>query len=280
MKASRYRVLIPMLTIIVVITLFVSIGVNFAPFLDSSSKIGYVLDIDSWAPSKPFKHLPALTLSTAALIAILTFNREMRRSTSEFFFKQATQGLDEVYKLLCEKNNDRVIWIRAARFLVESRKLGKSIELPEVQRAYLLHEFRIRNELSMALSNYDHFTHSSKPLPPQFFYGIQDWGREQSLDDVAISVWKKMESHSISIDKVAPLPPCSELSKRSVCAIFDFLEYEQDYKDPLEEVKVWNENYYQVFGDRSGASRYIHHRLTTYVDDGKIYKRSQKGKGI
>jgi len=88
---------------------------------------------------------------------------------SLFFFEQAKLGLEEVYDMLKDQNNDRVTWVRAARDLLRARSIGKSISVKEYQEAYRLTEDKIRHKLYLALSVYDPNTHNWNPLPPQFF---------------------------------------------------------------------------------------------------------------
>ena len=95
--------------------------------------------------TKASNFFPPLVLSAASLIAILAYLREhnkvdheKKRLNSEFFFKQASQGLDEALGLLKNQNNDRVLWIRAARALIQANKLFDKIELEEFRLAYQL----------------------------------------------------------------------------------------------------------------------------------------------
>ena len=227
-----------------------------------------------------FKFLPPLVLSAASLIAILAYWREHnktdlenKRSRSEFFLRRASDGLTAVYDLLKDQNNDRVIWIRAARTLLEARKLSEEIELEEYQRAYHIKEQQVRNDLYLALRVYDSKTDSFQPLPPQFFFGGKNWKTdERSLDELAIEASPPMEAYRASINEVLPEPPLGPLSEESVCAIFDFLEYPEDLKDPLKEVKLWSGDWH-VFGTRVGAARYIYHRRTSYVVGGELFDR-------
>ncbi len=274
-------VLLHVLTIVLVGTLFVSIGMNLVPFLDSSSSVGCLLNIAAWAPDKPFTHLPALVVSAAALIAILAYRRERdravlenQRSRSEFFFRQASHGLDEVFDLLRDRNNDRIIWVRAARSLLQAKKLANDIELEEYQRTYRLYELRIRNELYLALTIYDQSSGRRHAVPPQFFYGVSDWTSGKTLDEVAIETSNPIEPCSLVLDEVPPEPHSKPLSERSIVAIFDFLDYPEDYENPLDDVRVWSEDWADVHGARSGAARYIAHRQTKYA--GKTYDRSSK----
>ena len=125
----------PVLTTILCGALLVALALNVAPFLEGNSTWGQRFGVDSWSPDKPFLHIPSLVLSTGSLLALMTFVRERKKmqvdrawSRSEVVLREAKAGLDEVLGLLRNQNNDRVIWVRAARSLVEAQRLGTSQE--------------------------------------------------------------------------------------------------------------------------------------------------------
>ena len=91
---TLYTVALATLFIVVFITLVISIGMNFGPFFDTSFFIENFPNIDNWLPKTPFDNLPAMAISSAALIALLAYIRGKKQSRSEFFFKQASHGLD------------------------------------------------------------------------------------------------------------------------------------------------------------------------------------------
>src|SRR5450759_1440344 len=79
----------------------------------------------SAANSDGLKYLSSFIVSSAAFVALLTYLREKERigkeleeRRSRFFLEQASAGLEEVYILLKDQNNDRIIWLRAARELL------------------------------------------------------------------------------------------------------------------------------------------------------------------
>jgi len=189
------------------------------------------------------------------------------------FFRQASQELDQALELLRGRKNDRIIWIRAARSLLQAQKISEKIELEEVQLEYRLYEQRVRNDLYLVLA-YDPKTGQREILQPQFFYGGLDWKTGKSLDEVAVETSHRMEAYRVEIDKVPPEPHLNLLAEESVVAIFDFLEYPKDYEDLLQNVQVWSTGWDMVFGEKMGAARYIRHRQTKYTVDGKLYDRN------
>jgi len=138
------------------------------------------------------KYLSSFVVSCGVLVALLTYLREKKRQAKEleerrshFFFEQAKTGLEEVYDLLKDQDNDRIKWIRAARDLLHSVNLSKQITTSEYREAYRLVEEKIRHKLMMALSVYDKDTKEWNTLPPQFFYGLKDWQVSRPLDEAA-----------------------------------------------------------------------------------------------
>lgn len=255
--------LIYFLIIVVVVALIASIFMNFAPFFYTSLSTEHLLKIIAWSPDKPLEHLPALVLSAAASIAILTYLQGKKKSKSESFFRQASHELDDAFSLLEKRNNDRVIWVRAARSLLQAKKIAQKIELEEIQHEYRLYEQRVRNNLYLALRFYNPSTKHHEVLPPQFFYGISDWeNSSKKLDEVAVEVSPPIEVYRSVIDKLPPQPHLYPLSMESMCAIFDFLNYPSNYEDPLKKVKVWSANYDFGYNEKAGAERYITHRQT------------------
>lgn len=211
------------------------------------------------------------------------FNNQKSRQDIEdtdkrslFFFEQAKLGLEEVYDMLKDQNNDRVTWVRAARDLLRARNIGKSITVKEYQEAYRLTEEKIRHKLYLTLSIYDPITHNRNPLPPQFFYGIQNWNVVRPLDDVAKEVSQTTNVYEISIDQTTPQSNLVPLAAKSVIAIYDFLEYPADYDDPLKTVENWSDNWEDSHGVNEGAKRFVYHVTHNTAIGGKLIPVNKK----
>lgn len=87
-------------------------------------------------------YLSPFVISSGVLVALLTYQREKKiqkrevdDKRSRFFFEQSKTGLEEVYDLLKDQNNDRITWIRAARDLLYSLNLSQQIKTPEYKEA-------------------------------------------------------------------------------------------------------------------------------------------------
>lgn len=223
--------------------------------------------------------LPAISISAGVLIAILTFAREHKkneeereRNSSKVFLERAIVGFDVVYDLLSDKNNNRIIWVHAARTLLQAIELGNQIKNNEYKKAFQLYAEQTRVKLYQALS----FGHAGASLPPNFFYGSSNWEEESlekiSLNDAARKVSNKIEVIRGSIDFVSSMPEFLPLSEKSVIAIYNFLEFPDDYSDPLESVKDWDSEWYTLKIDQ-GARSYVAHRKMKFTSDGKLYDR-------
>ncbi len=226
----------------------------------------------------------SIAVCSGVIIAILAFTRDRERlarereeNRSKILLDQSKYGLDEVLELLKDKNNNRDIWVRAARVLLNATSLGKQIIAPDYIKAYRLYEDKMRSELYRALTLYNEDTQEREPLPPQFFYGIREWRRNISLDDAAIEASAKVCVGDVTIDQVIQESSLRQLEPKSVVAIFDFLEYPNDYIDPLKSVQLWIEDWESSFGPSQGAKRYVAHAKTTSAIDGDLFKNEKNG---
>jgi hypothetical protein len=233
------------------------------------------------ARSERYTLLPGIAVSAGVLIAALSFLREKaksdierRRHVSEVLLAQASAGLKTVVDLLSDQNNNRMTWIRAARTLLQAQSLGRRIDAEEYAVAYKLEEERTRNELYKVLTITDPKTGARQSLPPQFFYGIDDWRSVSKLDDAAIKADHKSEAYKIEIDTVPPASGLRPLADRAVIAIYAFVEYPKDYDDPLTDVAMWDENWDQSLGIDQGARRYVAHKKMKSVVAGKIIDKA------
>lgn len=227
--------------------------------------------------------LPGIAISCGGLIALLTYIRDKsnqrlqkQRATDEIYLNIARDSFDEVFDLLKDRNNDRLTWVRASRLLLNALNIKKQIKTQDIIDAFEVAEDRLRTELYRTLSILKEGSKSIEPLPPQFFYGIKDWETEKNLDSAAIKSSGRITCSSVTIDENLLSPYSSDLSIKSVITIYDFLEYPKEYKDPLDDVQEWDDNWADSHGEDQGARRYVSHKRINSVVDGKIYKRDKK----
>jgi preprotein translocase subunit Sec61beta len=223
--------------------------------------------------------LPGISIACGAMIAVLAFNRDKEyqasencRKTDEIYLSLARESFQEVVNLLKDRNNDRMIWVRAARLLLQTMELKKKIQTQDIIKAFELAEESTRIELYMILTIQPEGSGKREALPPQFYYGIEDWETEEVLDEAAIKGGSKSAGGQVTIDKNLPEPSSKLLSKHSVVAIYEFLKFPENYDDPLPKVEVWTEGWEESHGIDQGARRYVEHASKTWAIDGKLVK--------
>lgn len=263
-----------------------------------------------WDISKLLASLPPIIFGTGVLIAILTFQREQdktrternaldlenkkqrekdeeerQRNTSKVLLDRASIGFDTVVNVLSDLNNDRVVWIHAARTLLKSVELGNEIESPDYQKVFQLKVNLTRAKLHQILT-FENCEGKKSSLPQHFFFGLPDWKHdaeaEKNLKEVAKKTWRPMNTYDSDINKIHPVPPLYPLQEKSVVAIFDFLDFPKNFVDPLNDVEVWKPDLHTQMSpnDKMGAVKYVDFQQKYYIDgDGIIKERKQGSNG-
>lgn len=229
--------------------------------------------------------LPAVAISSGVLIATLTFVRERKKQETESELKKdevnievIANSFNEVYELLKDMNNSRVIWIRAARVLLWAKELGETITNEAMKKSYELQKERLRTRLYLLMQRKpeNNEQYESESLPGQFFYGIPNWeDRSITIDEAAIASHpNNAQAHRVSLSTVVPSPKSSELDVSSVVAIFDFIR-ESDLleNDPLEGVKIW-EGEPASFDIFQGPANYVAHKNKYRVVNGELKEKN------
>jgi hypothetical protein len=225
--------------------------------------------------------LPSIAISTGVMIASLAYFRDKQKNEYDSQLKHdelqlqiAKEGFDEVYELISKLENSRVVWIRAARVLLNTIEIGELIETPQLKNAFKAHREYVRVNLyqSLHIEPEDPSESDEESLPPQFFYGVDNWrDRTKALDDAALESRSKIRAHRVTIDRVTPEPKNTELDTRSIVAIYDFVcAHDESYQDPLSNVKVWSGDLLGAFGIKQGPARYLEHQVSYTVIGGKL----------
>ena len=228
--------------------------------------------------------LPAISISAGILIAIVTFIRERELNSSKIFLERTIVGFDDVINLLKDQNNDRIIWIHAARTLLQAQDLGAKINSPEYKKAYTLEVDRVRGKLYKILSFDDTEIGHRSTLPPHFFFGGDDWQDDYQnkvpLGELAIKASEEMKAYSIDINKLPPQHKPGPMSEKSIVAIFNFLKFPEDFSDLLQSTELWTTDWGStlgVFGEQ-GARQYLAHKNRYYVVGKELYDRENEKK--
>ena len=96
---------------------------------------------------------------------------ESIKQESEFYMNEASNGLDSIYILLKDKNNQNIIWKYASDTINLVLELEQKIQNESHKKAYQLKKTLLQIKLKKILSQGDY----SISLPVSFFYGIKNW---------------------------------------------------------------------------------------------------------
>ena len=124
-------------------------------------------------------------------------------------------------------------------------------------------------QLKTTRENRNRFLHS-------FFMESMIGLRAKTLDEAAIKSSKMGEAYLVTIDQVTPQSKLKPLSTSSVVAIYDFIEFPKDYKDPLKKIILWGKEWDNSLLIDQGARRYVAHTQMYYAVDGKLIERNKE----
>lgn len=238
--------------------------------------IGYVPFIDT----NHINLLPGISISCGGIIAVFAFFRDRdyqladrQRKSDEIYLQVANDAFDEVFNLLKNRNNDRMTWIRAARLLLQAKSLKSKLLTEDIKSAFSISEELLQGELYRVLSYRESENKNPPSLPPQFFYGIEDWETKNSLDEAALKADAKPVFSLITLDQNMPNLQQKALDRRSVIAVFDFLKLPNDYGVPFKEIKDWSDNWEDSDDIFQGAKRFVAHKKKYFVVKGKLIEK-------
>lgn len=192
--------------------------------------------------------LAALLASASVMKNIANTNiieqEKVKREESEFFLETSLEEIENVYDLLKDKNNDRATWILAARVLKNALKLSKEISQSSHKKVYELQELQLKHSLIELFE--------SKEYKNLCFFAGKNYSTTNKDSDAFSSIF--YESNIISLDE------------DSVYTIFSFLEYPDNFEDPLED-----NSYPQTSSDikswqKKGGGFKFKHYAARYLD--------------
>lgn len=214
--------------------------------------------IDTIIPAATFSALFGVFLNESSKIA------DKQSLRSKFFLERSLSGLEHVVNLLNDRNNDRRKWISAARILQQSLELSKSLTENEHKSILQVEMDRYRHQLWEILNPHN------EQITPAFFYGcidpgldIDEAGRQSSLPKVG-------EPQSM-------LSSGHHLSEQSLFAIWDFMEFPEDYADPLRDTFSQEQTQSLRLRHRPMYD-YLEHRHSYRSVAGKLHKFSNTDK--
>ncbi len=195
----------------------------------------------------------AALLASASLLKSIANTKKIddnksESEESEFFLNKSIEELNNVYELLKDKNNDRITWILAARVLNMSLELSNKIKKDSHKEYYHLQEFQLKNKLldlfeSEEYSKLEFYAGVDNPLNSNKALAI-DYISDYLLDSRKIKC----------------------LDEASLITIFSFVEFSEDFNDPIDDNKVPDtlEEFNRWI--KKGSIRTIKSHLKTYFE--------------
>lgn len=175
----------------------------------------------------------------SAFIASFSVMRNIENTnqndTSKFYVEKCEEGFDIVYNLLKDKNNNPSTWIEAARILKYTLELSNNIKVKSFKKIYEIKVFQYRHLLLKSLTN--EYGHS---LPTSFFFGIKDWEELKVEEAQKIAEEQNRSSGWIEKYEITPYPKGAYIPESAIKVIFDFISYDDEFDDPLEDEKIEN----------------------------------------
>lgn len=168
--------------------------------------------------------IPAGTFSALFGVFLNESSKVVDKQTqcSKFFLEQSLAGFGHTVNLLNDRNNDRRKWISAARILQQSLELSKRITENEHKSILQIEMDRYRHQLWEILNPYD------ERITPAFFYGVND----SSLDIHEAAKQSSLPTVGEPQDRLSSV---HSLSEKSVFVIWSFMEFPENYADPLRD---------------------------------------------
>lgn len=162
-----------------------------------------------------------------------------RKESSKFHLDQCSEGLKTFYELINDGNNSRVIWIEASRTILTVLNLSEKITEPHHKDFFELEKSKYRHKL---YALYEKIFDGYEDQGYMFFTGEKDWAfTHDTIDDLV--------NNPYGIDYLDP---------DTVIAVFSFLDYPEDYNDPLDnQVDFLSFNKRWPAAPQKYAARYI-----------------------
>jgi len=194
--------------------------------------------------------LGPVAASLALLVALFALVRDWNKfqidkleTAAKILYEQAKSGLDTVYDLLKDQNQDTVVWEHAARLLLQSQEMGKQInEYSYYSTAYKIAEDNLRFKLRQTLSV------SGRALPLAFF--------QTQCSEPAPAPQANFPSTADQNTQKGGEYLSDPLNIHAVAAVYMFIECASS-TDPLKQVSVKNMLQHEGLPLSSGARAYL-----------------------
>lgn len=212
-----------------------------------------------------------LSLSASVLVSaglLLTFGgllltraREAADAEEErslFYLESCDKAYEEAWTLLSDGNNDRAMWIAAARALKHGQKLAAEVNTDAHRRVLEVHQLKYRRLFADIL----------RTPPAAFFYGVDP---SMPLDKVAAA-------SSAPEKRAGGIPMTSvvrQLSEASLYVVWEATHWPQDYQDPLDGCRFSEKDKGHLMLFAHGLHEYLEHTRRHISASGGVWTRDK-----
>jgi hypothetical protein len=187
--------------------------------------------------------------------------KEVQEKRSLFYLESSVKAFDEARNLLKDGNNERVIWIAAARALGHAQELSKGVTEDAHKRVLELHRLEYRGFFGALLSD----------KPASFFYGAADLS--VTLEEAA-----KQSSAGETRNGRRLVSGVRDLSDKALRAVWEAAQWPEDYQDPLQ-AGFSPEETAKCLVLYPGLHEFLEHKSEWHSVAGKLYPRQKRDVG-
>jgi hypothetical protein len=186
--------------------------------------------------------------------------QEREEKRSQFYLDSCVMAYEEARKLLIDGNNDRATWIAAGRALKYAKELSHGITGDSRLHVLELQKLKYRG-----------FFYDALKQSASFFYGV-----DATLPlDKAAETSTAQEEH----DGRITVSTNHELSKKSLYAVWEAAQWDEDYKDPLDK-EFSPEQSRELVIFFPGLGKYLEHKATFRSAAGVLRTNTQAIPGV
>ena len=245
--------------------------------------IGIIINYNGANLADSIRLIASLSTVMALLIGLSIYKRnsawrheDKNIDDSKFYLDKSIEAYNYFYDLLKDQNNERFTWIMAARVLGDAEKLSFQVSHESHQSFLNFKKFEIRNNLFKVLTVVNPETEEPSPLPVQFFFGVKDW-RTMTVDEAAKASTGKIVARAVARYGIPEFTKNSYLSIKSVIPIMNFLDFPDDYDDPIQKYKSEDAGKWSgLFHYKVGGKHYIDYMEEHTLTDGKIITKEKQ----
>jgi len=204
----------------------------------------------------------ALPVAAGAFIwQIWSHRQEKTYTKSQFALQSAIESYEDAIELLSDDNNDRVIWVAAARIIERANQISTNVTEQVHTNVLEVQLERYRRQVATILG------HDDPTKSGSFFYGAD---RNEPIDSAAKIATQPILMPGFSSGQL------NYLAESSLATLYALASYPSDYEDPLKNESLDMQMSIEMRSGFPGLYEYLSHRKEYDSISGKLIKREKK----